>query len=88
MNPLEHLAANAVAPYDSFGPAVPAPGERLLRLPAVLDLTGRGRTAWLDDVKAGKAPKAIKIGAASMWLHSEVQQWIAERIRESRTGGR
>ncbi|MCB1998908.1 MAG: AlpA family phage regulatory protein [Rhodoferax sp.] len=55
-----------------------------MRLPAVLELTGRGRTAWLDDVKAGKAPKPIKIGAASMWLHTEVQGWIAERIRESR----
>lgn len=63
-----------------------APGEKLLRLPSVLELTGRGRTAWLDDVKAGKAPKPIKIGAASMWLHSEVIGWISARIRESRGG--
>jgi len=55
-----------------------------LRLPAVLELTGRGRTAWLDDVKAGKAPKPIKIGAATFWLWSECQAWIAGRIRESR----
>lgn len=55
-----------------------------MRLPAVLELTGRGRTAWLDDVKAGKAPKPIKIGAATFWLWSECQAWIAGRIRESR----
>jgi prophage regulatory protein len=66
-------------------PALP-PGERLLRLPQVLELTARGRTAWLDDVKVGKAPRPIKIGSASMWLHSEVQAWIADRIRASRGG--
>lgn len=58
--------------------------ERLLRLPAVLALTGRGRTATLDDVKAGRFPRPIKVGAASMWLHSEVQAWIAARVRDSR----
>jgi prophage regulatory protein len=61
-----------------------SPGERLLRLPAVLELTGRGRTAVLDDVKAGRFPRPIKVGAASMWLHSECQAWIAERVRASR----
>ena len=59
-------------------------GERLLRLPTVLALTGRGRTSTLDDVKAGTFPKPIKCGAASMWLHSEVQAWIAARVRETR----
>lgn len=55
-----------------------------MRLPAVLELTGRGRTATLDDVKAGRFPKPIKVGAASMWLQSEVQAWIAERVRQAR----
>ncbi len=76
MHPTPHKAAD-------IGTSVPA-DERLLRLPAVLELTGRGRTAWLDDVKAGRAPKPIKIGAASFWLWSECQAWIAQRVRESR----
>jgi prophage regulatory protein len=50
----------------------------------VLALTGRGRTSTLDDVKAGAFPKPIKIGSASLWVHSEVDAWIAERIRQSR----
>lgn len=70
----------------SGGTATHPAGERLLRLPAVLSLTGRGRTAVLDDVKAGRFPRPIKVGAASMWLHSEVQAWIGERIRQSRGG--
>lgn len=59
-------------------------GEVLLRLPQVLAITGRGRTSTLDDVKAGTFPRPIKVGAASCWLHSEVQAWIERRIRESR----
>lgn len=65
-------------------PATIARGETLLRLPQVLAMTGRGRTSTLDDVKAGTFPKPIKIGAASLWVCSEVQSWIAARVRESR----
>lgn len=84
MHPPEHLKTHAARlPESAPAPAL-APGERFLRLPAVLELTGRGRTAWLDDVKAGKAPKPIKMGSASAWLLSEVSAWMAERIRESR----
>lgn len=61
-------------------------GEVLLRLPQVLAMTGRGRTSTLDDVKAGTFPKPIKIGSASFWVCSEVQAWIAARVRESRGG--
>lgn len=56
----------------------------LIRLPAVLGMTGLGRTMWLDLVKEGKAPKPIKIGAAAMWQHEEVQAWIQARIRAHR----
>jgi prophage regulatory protein len=61
-------------------------GEVLLRLPQVLAMTGRGRTSTLDDVKAGAFPKPIKCGSASLWLHSEIQEWIAARVRQSRGG--
>lgn len=61
-------------------------GEVLLRLQQVLAMTGRGRTSTLDDVKAGTFPKPIKIGAASFWVCSEVQGWIADRVRDSRKG--
>ena len=88
MHPPEHPESHAARlPNTAPAPAL-APGERFLRLPAVLELTGRGRTAWLDDVKAGKAPAPIKMGSASAWLLSEVSAWMAERIRESRCGGR
>ena len=58
--------------------------EQLDRLPAVLQVVQLGRTAWLDLVKARRAPQPVKIGRATFWVHSEVQRFIAERIRESR----
>lgn len=63
-----------------------APADQLLRLPTVLATVGLGRTAWLEMVKAGRAPAPIKIGRATAWPASEVHAWIAERIRQSRGG--
>jgi prophage regulatory protein len=64
--------------HESNGP------PRLLRLPATLDRVGIRRTAWLDLVKAGKAPKPIKIGRATAWAESEVSAWLRDRIASSR----
>jgi prophage regulatory protein len=61
-------------------------GERLIRLPETLQSVSLGRTAWLDLVKAKQAPQPVKIGRATFWVHSEVQAFIAERIRQSRAG--
>lgn len=58
--------------------------ERLLRLPACLQMVQIGRTAWLDMVKQGQAPRSVRIGRATFWVASEVQAFIAERIRRSR----
>ncbi len=64
----------------------PAAPERLLRLPATLDRVGLCRTAWLDLVREGQAPRPIKIGRASAWPESEITAWLRERIRASREG--
>ena len=63
-----------------------AEGERLIRLPAALHAVQLGRTAWLDLVKAKQAPPSVKIGRATFWVASEVQAFIADRIRLSRKG--
>lgn len=57
----------------------------LLRLPQVLATVGLGRTAWLDLVKARKAPQPIKIGRATMWHHEELQAWIQGRVAAYRS---
>lgn len=58
--------------------------ERLVRLNDCLQAVSLGRTAWLDLVKEGTAPQPVKIGRATMWVWSEVQGFIADRIRQSR----
>ena len=60
--------------------------DQLLRLLAVLAIVQGGRTWWLDLVKAQKAPQPVKIGRSTFWLASEVQAWIADRVRDSRAG--
>jgi prophage regulatory protein len=61
--------------------------ERLLRLPAVESLTGLKRAHLYGLARRGQFPRPLKIGArASAWQASEVQTWIADRIREAKEG--
>lgn len=70
-------------------PSLPAiaPDERFLRLPAVLDLIGIGKSAWYDYVREGNAPKPVKIGTVNVWLESECRAWMADRVAASRDVG-
>lgn len=63
--------------------------ERLLRLSSVEALTGLRRSALYAAMKAGKFPRCVKLGArAAAWPESEVQAWIAARIRAPRGGAK
>ncbi|HGH4682750.1 MULTISPECIES: helix-turn-helix transcriptional regulator [Enterobacter cloacae complex] len=35
-------------------------------------------------MNAGELPKSIKIGRSVRWLSTEVEEWIAEKIRAAR----
>ncbi|MBS0442825.1 MAG: AlpA family phage regulatory protein [Proteobacteria bacterium] len=61
-----------------------APAERLLRLPEVKHLTGLGKSAVYDQMSEGRFPRCVKIGRTSVWPSSEVNAWIAARIREGK----
>ncbi|WP_367619833.1 helix-turn-helix transcriptional regulator [Caballeronia sp. SEWSISQ10-4 2] len=51
-------------------------GERLLRLPQVLDMVGPGKTRLYEMMKTGEFPQSRKIRHMSVWVESEVQDWI------------
>lgn len=52
--------------------------DRLLRLPAVLQITGMGRNTVYTRIKEGTFPKQVKIGPKSVaWRQSEINQWMA-----------
>lgn len=63
--------------------------ERLLRLPQVKDRVGYKSDSQIYAlIQAGKFPPPIKIGSrASAWVESEINSWLAERIREARGQG-
>lgn len=62
----------------------PATQYRLLKLPEVESITGKGRTSIYRDPTF---PKPIKIGPrASAWVESEVIAWIESRIVERQSG--
>ncbi len=70
-------------------PSGPRQGEAvgpLIRLPAVLLRVGIGRSQWLDLVKEKRAPQTVKIGRSTLWLASEVDAWVSERVRQARGG--
>jgi len=59
--------------------------EKIIRLPQVKAMVGLGTTAIYDKMKSGNFPRQIKIGRASGWVESEVQDWIRKQISASRT---
>ncbi len=60
-------------------------GEILLRLPDVEARTGLKKSAIYAGMKASTFPQCLKLGARSSgWIASEIDAWIAGRIRLAR----
>ncbi|PWD57663.1 AlpA family phage regulatory protein [Pectobacterium parmentieri] len=59
--------------------------ERLVKMPEVMHRTGNGK-AWIYRfISQGRFPKPIKIGSRSIaFIESEIDEWINQRIAESR----
>jgi len=56
---------------------------KLLRLPEVLDRVGYRRSKVYSLIKEKRFPRPVELGPkARGFLESEVDAWIAERIRE------
>ena len=55
---------------------IPNTNERLLRLPAVIEITGLSRTSIYRGITAMGFPKPVKLGRVSAWPASEVHHWV------------
>ena len=67
----------------SSTPATIPPDRRILRLPAVEDVTGIKKTKIYDEIKQGRFPQPVRLGTRSVgWLADEVQLWITQRAAE------
>lgn len=59
---------------------IPHPTDRALRLPEVVQITGRSKTMIYADARAGRFPKGFLIGArARAWAPSDVMDWLENR---------
>lgn len=61
--------------------------ERILRRPEVQQLVGLSRSSLYSRMETGDFPRPIRLGGPNSrsvgWPESVVQQWIADRARES-----
>lgn len=60
--------------------------EVLIPFERVSAKAGIGRTAIYAGIAAGTFPKPVKVGKRSLWVESEIDTWIAERIAERDMG--
>ena len=59
--------------------------HQIIRLKDVIALTSLSRSTIYLRMVQGKFPKKINLGSRAVgWISSEVNEWIKERIRESR----
>ena len=59
--------------------------HQIIRLKDVIALTGLSISTIYLRMVQGKFPKDINLGSRAVrWISSEVNEWIEERIRESR----
>ncbi len=64
-----------------------APGARFLRLPEVMARTGLSRSTIYVRLDQGRFPRPVSLGGRAVgWIEAEVDEWIRERIAESRSG--
>ncbi|MGI8783374.1 MAG: helix-turn-helix transcriptional regulator [Acidobacteriota bacterium] len=61
--------------------------ESILRLPKVIETTGLSRSSVYQYVADGRFPKPVQLGTPHRigWAASEVQGWIQDQIRASRS---
>lgn len=58
--------------------------ERLIRITEVEDTVGLTKGAIYGRIRRGEFPSPVRVGdRAVRWLESEIQSWIADRVREA-----
>ena len=61
---------------------------RFLRLPEVMARTGLSRSTIYVRLAEGRFPRPVALGGRAVgWIEAEVDEWVRERIAESRFEG-
>ncbi|EOY5382733.1 MULTISPECIES: helix-turn-helix transcriptional regulator [Enterobacteriaceae] len=59
--------------------------DQFIDMKFITQLTGLSDKWFYKLIQDGLFPKPIKLGRASRWLKSDVEEWLYYRIYESRT---
>ena len=63
--------------------------RKFMRLPAVVEATGKSRSELYEDMAQGTFPQAVKVGKRAVgWLEDEVAAWQADRIAARDSAGK
>ncbi|WOB99314.1 MULTISPECIES: helix-turn-helix transcriptional regulator [unclassified Providencia] len=62
----------------------PLLSDQLVDMKFITQLTGLTDKWFYKLIQDGEFPKPIKLGRSSRWLKSEVENWLQNRIAESR----
>jgi prophage regulatory protein len=64
---------------------LPNSNLQVLRLPQVIQITGLCRSLIYQLEADDRFPRRIRIGSRAVgWLHDEIQQWLTDRVIQSR----
>lgn len=61
--------------------------KKIIRLPAVKEITGLSRSSIYLRMSNGEFPRSISLGTNSRaigWLEADIEQWLDERIEASK----
>ncbi|WP_374746907.1 AlpA family transcriptional regulator [Klebsiella variicola subsp. variicola] len=58
--------------------------DQLVDMRFITKLTGLTDKWFYKLIKEGQFPKPIKLGRSSRWKQSEIEDWLEERIADSR----
>lgn len=59
--------------------------ERFIKLPAVMEMTGKSRTTIYAGMKDNSFPQSCPIGARAIaWRLSDIEKWMDERVEMRR----
>ena len=80
--PVQNLHGASPQPFDRGATFTPSKPGKLLRLPAVQERTGFGKSSIYAAVKSGKFPAPYRLSARAVaWKSEDVDRWICERVK-------
>ncbi len=80
---LEYISPNDINYHE--GEYMQELPTRLIRLKEVISMTGLSRASVYRFISEDRFPTQIPLGYRCVaWVESEVQQWIDQRVKESR----